>query len=132
MPEQLSQLISRTRLTLRWISPRRIVTGNERAERMSRTRGRLDRTNHPMFYGELTCRLKIWLPSLWMMRLSVGVGQDDLRCLEKPQEVIIFRQRKGHCRPQPHFHELKRSYYISECLCGTDRSTYVLRSCLPS
>ena len=127
---ELTILSSRTNLALQWLPSHCGVHGNEEADRLSKEGSMQDQADHPVSYREAKTLIKGCFHSSWKTRLNVSTETDAITCLNRKQQVIIFRLRTGHCRLLSHLYKLKISH-TDECPCGTGTQTpeHILQMC---
>ena len=128
--KELTILSSRTNLALQWLPSHCGVHGNEEADRLSKEGSMQDQADHPVSYREAKTLIKGCFHSSWKTRLNVSTETDAITCLNRKQQVIIFRLRTGHCRLLSHLYKLKISH-TDECPCGTGTQTpeHILQMC---
>ena len=106
---ELNALQQKTNLTLQWIPSHCNITGNEKAEELSKTGSKNTQLSNPIFYQESkTIIIKSFIKEKWIKENEIG-KEDSIDKLQRHDQVIIFRLRTGHCRLLSHLHRLKIS-----------------------
>ena len=83
-----------------------------------------------MFYSVGSILRSSRLPPSWNTQLNMGAGEDNVWCLGRPQQVIIFRLSTDHCRLLSPLYKLKLPYAVERLRGnGTHTLEYILQSC---
>ena len=127
---ELYSLGSRTNLVLQWIPSHCGVSGNEKADKLSKEGSKLPQSHHSVSYPEARTIIKSSFHTEWKRRLNITGEDDSIKHLDRKHQVIIFRLRTGHCRLLAHLHKLKISQ-TDECPCGSGPQTpqHILQAC---
>ena len=128
--QELHNLSSKTTVVLQWIPSHCGISGNEEADRLSKEGSKMEQSEHPSSYREVKTLLRSHFRAAWRERLHLGAEEDNIRQLDRKQQVAIFRLRTGHCQLLAHLYRLKIAH-TDECPCGTGPQTpeHVLQTC---
>ena len=126
---ELNALQQKTNLTLQWIPSHCNITGNEKADELSKTGSKKTQLSNPISYQESKTIIKSSIKEKWIKENDIG-KEDSIDKLQRHDQVIIFRLRTGHCRLLSHLHRLKISH-TDECPCETGIQTpeHILQFC---
>ena len=116
-------------MVLQWLPAHCGISGNEKADALSKRGSQLEQIEHKMNYREAKTIIKGNMKEKWKEKHQIQ-GGDEIEKLKRNEQVIIFRLRTGHCRLLSHLYKLKISH-TDECPCGTGQQTpeHLLQSC---
>ena len=128
--QALLELSRQSTVTLQWIPAHCGISGNEKADALSKAGSKMEQISHPVTYREAKTIIHNQYQSQWKGRLGVDSGVDPIHQLQRHQQTILFRLRTGHCRLLGHLHRL-RIAHSDECPCGTGPQTpeHILQHC---
>jgi ribonuclease HI len=126
----LLDLSRQSTIKLQWIPSHCGITGNEKADALSKAGSKMEQFSHPVTYREAKTIIHNQYRSQWKRRLGADNGEDSIHQLQRHQQTILFRLRTGHCRLLSHLNRLGIAH-SDECPCGTGSQTpeHVLQHC---
>ena len=126
----LHHLSRQSTVTLQWIPSHCGISGNEKADALSKAGSKMEQPSHLVTYREAKTIIHNHYSNQWKERNSPDSGGYTIHRLPRQEQTILFRLRTGHCRLLAHLHRLKIAY-TDECPCGTGPQTpeHVLLSC---
>ena len=126
---ELNILQQKTNLSLQWIPSHCGITGNDKADELSKTGSKMFQENNTINYQESKTIIKSTMKEKWKKQNNIE-REDSIDQLSRHDQVLIFRLRTGHCRLLSHLCRLKISH-TDECPCNTGTQTpeHVLQFC---
>ena len=127
--EELTNLQLRTKVILQWVPSHCGLSGNEKADRLSKEASKLEQPENSLDYNEAKTMIKTKMSNRWK-KAHETEKEDNLRQLSRYEQVTIFRLRTGHCQLSSHLYKLKLCD-TNECQCETSIQTveHVLQDC---
>jgi len=126
----IQALSSKSTVIMQWIPSHCGISGNEEADRLSKNGSKMEQTMPPLSYVETKTIIRSHFQKRWQDKFNMNSNADNIKLLERQQQVIIFRLRTGHCRLMSHLYRLKISH-TDQCECSTAAQTpeHVLEDC---
>nr|KAG5710959.1 hypothetical protein BaRGS_013693 [Batillaria attramentaria] len=129
--ENIRQLSRRSTVFLQWLPSHCGISGNEKADELSKTGSSMKQPTHRVTYREAKTILRNKFQSTWQANTHTPPTREDpIHNLPRKQQTILFRLRTGHCRLLSHLHRLRVSH-TDACPCGTGPQTpdHILQLC---
>ena len=128
LKSELNNLQKRTNLILQWIPSHCGVSGNEKADKLSKEASKCVQQENQVTYHEIKTIIRNKISK--KNRDQTSMREDHIGKLNRQEQVMIFRLRTGHCQLLSHMYKLKLAH-TNECPCNTGIQTvqHVLQDC---
>ena len=118
-------------MTLKWIPAHCQIAGNEKADKLAKTGGRLPQSNHPSSYNESKTLIKAsWKKARHAKHPTYSYTKDGMHQLPRNAQRAIFRLRTGHVSLRAHLFRIGKAESPA-CPCGYKEQTveHILQHC---
>ena len=105
--QSLNSLTSRTTAVLQWIPAHTVIHGNEVADQLAKEGSKKQQPKSKLSYQEAKTPIRNKrLADLKHRNGGYNPPKDTLRLLSRHKQTMIFRLRRGHCRPRSYMKKI--------------------------